>query len=210
MKKFSVIGKRLPKIEGMDKVTGHAVYVDDIKLPRMAYGKILRSPHPHAKILKIDTSKAEKLEGVLAVMVGSELTVNYGVLPSSQDETVLAIDKVRYIGDEVAAVAAVDEATAEEAIHLIEVEYEILKPVLSIEDALREDLPKLHENPRRTNNIAKQINLDFGHVDKGFEEADLVLEENYYFEANTHAPLETHGAVADFGPDGKLTIWSST
>lgn len=208
--KYSVIGKRIPKIEGLDKVTGHAIFVDDMKLPRMVYAKILRSPHPHAIIRSIDTSKAEAHPGVLAVMTGKELPIKYGILPSSQDENVLAIDKVRYIGDEVAAVAAIDEETAEEALELIEVDYEVLAPVLSIEDALREDLPMLHENPRRVNNLAKKINLDFGNVDEGIEEADYVLEENYLFEANTHVPLETHGAIGDWAPDGRVTVWSST
>lgn len=208
--KYSVIGKRIPKIEGLDKTTGSAVFTDDIKMPGMLYGKILRSPHPHALIKKIDTSKAEALHGVKAVVIGTEYPTKYGILPSSQDETVLAVDRVRYIGDEVAAVAAVDEETADEAINLIEVEYEVLPAILKIEDGFREDLPKIHDYTE-TANVAKEVHQEFGgDVEEGFAEADYVHEDEYYFEANTHVPLETHCAIASFSPKDKLTIWSST
>ena len=124
------------KVDAVGQVTGGAKYTDDMTLPRMLYGKILRSPHPHAKIVSIDTSRAEALPGVIAVMMGAELSTKYGVLPASQDETALCIDKVRFIGDGVAAVAAVDELTAQEALKLINVRYELLPSVLSMEDAL--------------------------------------------------------------------------
>jgi len=207
--KFSVIGRRLPKIEGFEKANGSALYADDLVLPNMLIGKILRSPHPHALIKKIDTRKAEALPGVKAVMVGSELTERYGVLPASQDETALCIDRVRYIGDEVAAVAAIDEETAEKACQLIEVEYEVLKPCLTIEDGFREDIPKMHEHTKLAN-VMKEVHQEFGNVEEGFEEADFVIENEYFFEGNTHVPLEPHCAIAQFGTDGKLTIWSST
>lgn len=206
---FTIIGRRLPKIEGLEKANGSALYTDDLVLPNMLVGKILRSPHPHALIKRVDTSKAEALPGVKAVMAGAELPELYGVLPASQDETALAIDKVRYIGDGVAAVAAVDEATAEKACELIEVEYEVLKPCLTIEDGFREDIPKIHAHSR-TANVMKEVHQEFGNVDEGFAEADLVLEHEYFFEGNTHVPLEPHCALSQWGQDGKLTIWSST
>ncbi|MBL7961851.1 hypothetical protein JNL27_16585, partial [bacterium] len=156
---FSIIGERLPKIEGFEKANGSALYTDDIVLPNMLIGKLLRSPHPHALIKRIDTSKAEALPGVKAVMIGNELTEMYGVLPASMDETALAIEKVRYIGEEVAAVAAIDEETAEKACELIEVEYEILKPCLTIEDGFRDDLPKIHDNTK-TANVMKEVHQE--------------------------------------------------
>lgn len=208
-RQFTIIGQRLPKIEGLEKANGSALYTDDLVLPNMLVGKILRSPHPHALIKRVDTSQAEALPGVKAVMVGAELPELYGVLPASQDETALAIDKVRYIGDGVAAVAAVDEATAEIACELIEVEYEVLKPCLTIEDGFREDLPKIHAHSK-TANVMKEVHQEFGNVDEGFAEADLVLEHEYFFEGNTHVPLEPHCALSQWGQDGKLTIWSST
>ncbi|HMW32237.1 MAG TPA: xanthine dehydrogenase family protein molybdopterin-binding subunit [bacterium] len=206
---FSIIGKPNPKIEGLEKANGSALYTDDLMLPNMLIGKILRSPHPHALIKKIDTSKAEALPGVKAVMIGTELTEKYGVLPASQDETVLAVDKVCYIGDGVAAVAALDEETAEKACELIEVEYEVLKPCLTIEDGFREDLPKIHPHTKQAN-VMKEVHQEFGDVEEGFKEADLVMENEYFFEGNTHLPLEPHCALAQYGSDGKLTIWSST
>ncbi|NUM80686.1 molybdopterin-dependent oxidoreductase [bacterium] len=205
---FSIIGNRLPKIEGFEKANGSALFTDDLVLPNMLIGKILRSPHPHAIIKRIDTSKAEALPGVKAVMVGSELTEMYGVLPASQDETVLAIDKVRYIGDEVAAVAAIDEETAEQACELIEVEYEVLKPCLTIEDGFREDLPKIHAHTKMAN-VMKEVHQEFGNVEEGFAEADFVMENEYFFEGNTHVPLEPHCAIGQW-TDNRLTLWSST
>ena len=207
-KNFTIIGKSLPKIEGFEKANGSALYTDDIMLPNMLIGKILRSPHPHAIIRKVNTEKAEALPGVKAVMVGAELPELYGVLPASQDETALAIEKVRYIGDGVAAVAAVDEATAEKACELIEVEYEVLKPCLTIEDGFRADLPKIHEHTKQAN-VMKEVHQEFGDVEEGFAEADFVMENEYFFEGNTHVPLEPHCALSQWA-DNKLTIWSST
>ncbi|HAL55824.1 MAG TPA: 4-hydroxybenzoyl-CoA reductase subunit alpha [Bacteroidetes bacterium] len=206
------------RIDGVEQVTGTATFTDDLMLPRMLYGKILRSPHPHARILSIDTSKAEQLTGVLAVMTGPELPTKHGILPSSQDETALSIDKVRYVGDPVAAVAALDELTAEKAIQLIEVRYELLPPILTIEDALRTDLPKIHQEANYENNVAKHVELEFGDVAKGFAEAEYVREDEFFYSANTHAMMEPHCAVASFEPsankesyrDGHLTLWSAT
>ncbi|HEX6507874.1 MAG TPA: aldehyde oxidase, partial [Chloroflexota bacterium] len=131
MDDLAVIGKPNLKYDWHSKLTGAARYTDDLRLPRMIYGRLLRSPYPHARILRVDTSRAEALPGVFAVVTGKDFPVPYGILPSSQDETALAVDKVRYVGEAVAAVAAVDEWTAEEACNCIEVVYEPLQPLMS-------------------------------------------------------------------------------
>jgi CO/xanthine dehydrogenase Mo-binding subunit len=133
---FRVIGKPNRKIDALAKATGAAIYTDDIQLPGMLHAKILRSPHAHARIVSIDTSRAEALEGVHGVLIGTELPIKYGVIPWTQDENALAVDKVRFIGDEVAAVAAVDEDTANAALDLIDVEYEVLHAYLDPFEAL--------------------------------------------------------------------------
>src|SRR5690348_8941566 len=141
-----LIGKSLPKIDSYAKVTGAAKYADDIKLPRMAFGRILRSPHPHARIVRIDASRARAYPGVLDVLTGADLPIQYGIMPTTQDEYPFAIDRVRYVGDPVAAVCAVDEETAEAALELIDVEYEPLPALLSIEESLaREDIKRSEE-----------------------------------------------------------------
>src|SRR6202023_2174853 len=145
---FSVVGKSTPKNNAYAAVTGAAQYADDIFLPRMIYGKMLRSTHPHALLKKVDCSRALALPGVIAAAAGGDVPVRYGILPSSPDETVFAIDKVRYVGDPIAAIVADDELTAEEALELIDVEYEPIAAVMSIDAALRDDLPKIHENAR--------------------------------------------------------------
>jgi 4-hydroxybenzoyl-CoA reductase subunit alpha len=207
---FSVVGKALPKTDAYSKVTGAALYADDIVLPRMLHGKLLRSTQAHARIKSVDASRAFELPGVVAVMTGADLSVKYGILPSSPDEEVLARDKVRCVGDPVAAVVADDELTAEEALERIVVEYEPLPAVMTIDAALRTDLPKLHDNPRRTNNVHKEVHLEFGDIDGGFAAADQTFEDEFFFEGNTHAPMEQHSVVASAGADGKLTIWAST
>lgn len=128
-----MIGKSLPKIDSYAKVTGAARYADDLKLPRLAFGRILRSPHPHALITRLDTTRARALPGVLDVITGADLPNFYGIMPTTQDETPFALDRVRYVGEPVAAVCAVDEETAEEALDLIDVDYQPLPAILSIE-----------------------------------------------------------------------------
>jgi 4-hydroxybenzoyl-CoA reductase subunit alpha len=204
------IGKRLPKIDAWAKVAGTARFVDDIQLPRMAYGRLLRSPHPHARILHVDTSKAEAVPGVVAVATGQDLPRMWGIMPTTIDEYPLAVDKVRYVGDPVAAVAALDEETAEAACSLIEVEYEVLEPIMSIEAALDESKPKVHEDKSKRANIMKEVHLEFGDLDKAFAESDLVMVGEYWFEGSNHVPIETHSAVAEWSPDGKVTLWTST
>ena len=208
------VGARGRKPGALDKALGRIPYADDIVLPRMAHGKILRSPHPHARILSIDTSKAEALPGVFAVMVGAELPTAFCIIPWTPDEHVLAIDKVRYIGDGVAAVAAIDEETAIRACDLIEVEYEILTPVLSLDAAEAEDAPLVHEvdwkGRQRRSNVCKDVSLSFGKVDAGFSDAAATVEETWFYEGSTHAPIEPHCALADWSAEGRLTIWSAT
>jgi 4-hydroxybenzoyl-CoA reductase alpha subunit len=209
--KFSVIGKRLPKIDAMAKVLGETRYADDMVLPRMAFAKFLRSPHPHARIRSINTEKAARLEGVYAVITGADLPEHYGIMPSTQDEEALAVDKVRFVGDPVAAVAAQNEALAEKALGLIEVDYEVLKPVLSIEDAVAEPDSKgrIHSWTRR-GNVHKAISFEFGDVERGFGEADQVFEDTFFFQGNTHLPMEQYCALAQWDPRGRVTLWSST
>src|SRR5687768_9226469 len=130
---FSVVGNRMRKVNSVGKVTGATVYTDDMVFPGMLHGKILRSPHPHANIVSIDTSAAEALDGVYAVVTGRDMPVTYGIIPWTRDEYPLCVDRVRYIGDGVAAVAAVDEDTAQKALELIRVEYEVLPAYLTPE-----------------------------------------------------------------------------
>lgn len=210
----SVIGSPMRKVEGLDKSTGRAVYTDDIQLPGMLHGKILRSPHPHARIVSIDTSEAERLEGVHAVVTGRHMETAYGIIPWTPDEYPLCVDRVRYIGDGVAAVAAVDEDTAIRALDLIRVEYEELPAFHDPFRALEADgsTPYIHE-PRkegRNGNITKKVHLEFGEVEEGLENADVVVEGDYLFEGTTHTPIEPHCAIGLYEGNGKLTVWSAT
>lgn len=212
---YKVVGTRRPKVDAYAKVTGRAIYADDIMLPRMVYGRLLRSPHAHARILFIDASRALALPGVMAVITGVDLPRKYGILPSSQDEYALAIDKVRYAGDPVAAVAALDPDILEEALKLIHVEYEILPAVMSIDEALAHPENKINDEAR-IGNIHKAVSYEFGEVEAGFAAADYVREDWFYYEGNNHAPIEEHACVASWEPNpadpvgGKLTLWSST
>lgn len=206
---LAVIGHALPKIDAMAKATGETKYADDLFLPRMLYGKLLRSIHPHARIVGIDTSRAEKVPGVFAVITGKDLPIKYGIMPSTQDEEALCIDRVRFVGDPVAAVAAIDEETAERALELIDVEYEPLAPTMSIRDALDEKLPQIHDYADH-HNIHKFVSLEFGDIAAGFKAADYVREDIFFYEGNTHLPMEQHAAVAQFSSDEKLTLWTST
>ncbi|HEX3253792.1 MAG TPA: molybdopterin cofactor-binding domain-containing protein [Pyrinomonadaceae bacterium] len=208
-KNFKVIGKPFRKVDARAKCVGQTKFADDIVLPRMLFCKLLRSHLPHALIKKIDVSKALALPGVFAVVTGKDFPIPYGILPVSQDEHALCVDKVRFIGDPVAAVAAIDEDVAFDAMNLIEVEYEPLDTISSIDEAVLIDEPRIHDYGD-SGNIHKKISLEFGNVDDGFAEADLVREDTFFYEGNTHLPLEQHAAVAHFDSDGKITLWSST
>ncbi len=206
---FGVVGKPHRKIDGLQKATGQAVYADDIQLPGMLHAKLLRSPHCHARIVAIRTEKALAMPGVHAVITGQDLPTRYGVIPWTMDETALAVDKVRFIGDPVAAVAAVDEDTANRALLEIEVDYEILHAYLDPQEALERNDPPIHEN-KRGNNVSKHVELAFGEVDESFDSADVVVEGDYSFHGSTHGAIEPHCAVAQVDAAGLLTLWSST
>ncbi len=208
---LNVVGRPNMKVDAMGKVTGEAIYADDVFLPRMLYCKLLRSTHPHAIIKHIDATPALKRPGVFAAITGADLPIKFGILPVSQDEEALCVDKVRYVGDPVAAVAAIDEETADAALEDIAVEYEPLPAIMSIEEALAEETVRIHEYGDR-GNIHKLVSLEFGDVAQGFAEADHIREDLFYYEGNTHLPMEQHAAVAHAprGADGRLTLWSST
>ena len=207
--KFSVIGKPLPKVDAASRVTGQAVYADDMLLPRTLHCRILRSPHPHARIVSIDTSAAKRIPGVQAVITGADLPVKFGILPVTQDERALEHEKVRYVGDPIAAVAATEEEIAAAACDAIAVEYEVLEPVMSIDAALGKPKDERIQDYGGPNNIHKLVALEFGDVDGGFERADHVREDVFFFQGNTHLPMEQHSAIATY-VDGKVTLWSST
>jgi 4-hydroxybenzoyl-CoA reductase subunit alpha len=209
-KEFNVVGARLPMMDAAQKVKGAALFTDDLILPGMLYGKILRSPFAHAKIVNIDTSKAEKLPGVKGVVTGQEIPDRqYGIVPKAKDEYALAKDKVRYIGDDVAAVCAIDPEIAEEALELIQVEYEELPAVFDPLEAKKEGAPEIHAGIKHNTSFA--IKKEFGDIEKAFAECDAVFEDTFYSQPVNHAPLEPHAALAQFDPlNGELTIWSST
>ncbi len=204
-----VIGVPRRRVDGRAKVTGQTRFADDIFLPRMAHCKLLRSPHPHARIRKIDYSRALAHPGVYLVLTGKDLPIQYGILPVSQDEQALCLDHVRHVGDPVAAVVAREELTAFEALDLIEVDYEILATISDPEEALATPEPRIHEYGEE-GNVHKQVALEFGNVEQGFAEADEIFEDTFFYQGNTHLPIEQHASVAIKDPDGKLTIWSST
>jgi 4-hydroxybenzoyl-CoA reductase subunit alpha len=206
-----VVGRPYPRVDGAAKVTGKTRFADDLVLPRMLHCKLLRSKVAHARILSIDVSAALASPGVVAIATGKDLPTPFGILPVSQDEHALCTDRVRFVGDPVAAVAAVDEDAAFDALDRIRVEYEPLPPVGSIDDGL---LPPpggvaIHDYAD-SGNIHKLVAMQFGDVDEGFARADRVLDDLYFYEGNTHLALEQHAALAEYGPDGRLTLWSST
>jgi 4-hydroxybenzoyl-CoA reductase subunit alpha len=212
---FNVVGKSHRKVDGLAKATGTAVYTDDIQLPGMLHAKTLRSPHAHANIVSIDVTKALELEGVHAVITGTDLPINYGVIPWTPDEHALANGKVRFIGDEVAAVAAIDEDTANAALKLIEVEYEVLEAFFDPREALAKTEPAIHEQkPKKDGssrgNVSKHVKLEFGDVDGALDGSDVVVEHDYTFHGTTHAAIEPHCAIGQYSADGLLTVHSAT
>jgi 4-hydroxybenzoyl-CoA reductase subunit alpha len=208
MAEHSIIGKRLPMTDALGKVTGAGKYADDLSVPGMLFGRILHSPHAHARIRSMDTSRAEALPGVKAVCTGRDAPNPYGILPIGHDERVFALDKARYIGDNVAAVAATSPEIAEQALELIEVDWEILPawfdPLKSMEAAA----DWIHaEKPR---NIEKEYHHEFGNVAEGFAQADFVREERFYAAEVTHVAMEPHATLATWEPEGRLIVYSST
>jgi 4-hydroxybenzoyl-CoA reductase alpha subunit len=200
-----MIGKRIPRIDSNEKVTGKAIYGIDVKLPGMLYGKILRSPFPHARIVHINTEKAKKKKGVKAVITAEDTPkVKYGA--QIDDEYLLALDRVRYIGDEIAAVAAIDEETAIEALDLIRVEYEELPAVFTPWEALKTDAPRIHD---KADNIVTHIEFERGDIKKGLLEADHILESTFRTSNVHQLYLEPHVCVSQVDGNGKITIWAS-
>ncbi|MCR4314855.1 MAG: xanthine dehydrogenase family protein molybdopterin-binding subunit [Planctomycetes bacterium] len=210
MPEFNHIGKPLPLIDSRGKVTGEGIYTDDIKLPNMLVARILRSPHAHAKIVKLDTSKAEALPGVRAVVTGNDAVNTFGVLPISKDELAFARDKVRFPGDQVAAVAAETIEIADKAIRLIEVEYELLDEFQTFAQALKDTGVKIHDYTRHANNIHKHVEQNFGDVDEDLKNAEFIAEGSFKMPGCNHAFTEPHAVVAHYDTEGNLTMWSAT
>ena len=214
MTDFSIIGKPTAMVDAAEKTTGAGKYTDDLSVPGMLVGKILHSPYPHARIKRIDTSRAEQLEGVVAVVVGKDAPNPYGILPVGHDEHALALDKVRYVGDNVACVVAISEAVAEQALELIDVDYEILPAYFDPEESMKATSDLIHDN--KPNNLEKDYHHVFGDPDRGFAEADHVAEARFIANEVTHAAMEPHSSLAAFeidprtGKPGRLTVWSST
>ena len=223
MKNFKVVGKPLPRLDGPDSVTGRAIYTVDVALPEMLHIKLFRSDLPHAKIRRLDVSRARALNGVAAVLTADDVPAKrfgFGV----QDEQLLAADKVRYVGDVIAAVAAVDETTAEQALDLIECDYAELPAALTLAEALSENAPLVHEqlssyrlntvlardwHPVFGTNIAHQTSFAKGDIDKGFADADEIFDDTFRSQQVQHCSLEPHAVVAEWNGD-RLTVWTST
>ncbi len=206
---YKVIGSRARRLDAPDKVTGKAVYLDDMNFKGLLHGAILQSPHAHARIVSIDTSAAEALPGVEAVLTARDAPeTRYGVSPARYDENILAIDRVRYVGDEVAAVAAMDLETAMQALKLIKVEYEPLPFVLTIDEALAEGAPQLHDE--FIGNLTAEVHQEFGEVERGFAESDLIRTDTFINKRQDGGFIEPHRAVAVYDLAGNLTLYSST
>ncbi|CAN0076558.1 unnamed protein product, partial [Phaeothamnion confervicola] len=226
-KSFKWIGTRPIRPDGVDKVTGRANYGADMKLPGQLTGRILRSPHAHAKILSIDTSKAERLPGVKAVITGKDFPeMHNGVLPGDEGVNfhylscnIMARNKVLYDGHAVAAVAAASAAIAEEALALIEVKYEVLPHVIDVDEALKPGAPLLHDDifttgvtpkPDKPSNTVQRVQMQLGDPDAAFKDADLVIERSFKSKAVHQGYIEPHAVVAEWSEDGQCRIWCSS
>jgi len=204
------VGQSHRKVDAMERMRGVLRYTDDLKLPGMLHGKIKRSPHAHARIVAIDPSRALAMPGVFAVVTGQDFPIPYGIIPWTPDENALALGKALFVGDGVAAVAAIDEDTAIAACDAIDVQYEVLPALYDPEQALAAP-PEQQINPyAKKGNLSKEVLLEFGDVEGGIAKADLVVEGEYFFEGTTHAAIEPHCALAHVEPNGLLTVWSAT
>lgn len=202
----NLVGKRVVRIDSLDKATGQARYTADLTLPRMLYGKVLRSPHAHARILHIDTSKAEKVRGIRAILTGKDTAgERWGVFRYTRDQQLLPVDKVRYIGEEVAAVAAEDEETAMEAVELIEVEYEVLPAVFDPLEAMKKGAPQIHDHA--DNNINIHVPIEIGDVEKGFEESYYFRQDRFLNSEYTYCQTEPYAILTNYDLAGNLEIW---
>ena len=218
----SVVGHNFRKVDGVKLVTGGAAFTDDVRIPGMLYGKILPSPHAHARIRRIDVSRARALPGVHAVLTYRDVprvphtTAGQAWPEPSPYDTYLLDSKVRFVGDRVAAVAAESRAIAERALKLIEVDYEVLPAVLDMEQAMAPGAAVIHDEPDstkiydRSRNIAGYILREIGHVDEGFGEAHYIIEREFRTQRQQHAMLEPHVTICWIDPDGRLVIRSST
>ena len=206
---LKIVGTPFRRVDGRAKVTGQTLFADDVVLPRTAHVKLVRSTLPHAKVKHIDLSAALAMDGVLGTLVGEELPKAFGILPVSEDEHALAIDTVRYIGDPVAAIAAVSEDVAHAAALAVTVEYEPLATISSVEEALRTPEPQIHDYADE-GNIHKKVSLQFGDIDAAMKAADLVLEDDFLYEGSNHLALEQHSSIAFTEDDDRVTVYSST
>src|SRR2546423_6427848 len=206
---MKVIGKPRRRVDGRAKVTGQTRFADDLVLPRMLHMKLPRSPHPHALIESTDVSRAKAHPGVHLVLTGEDFPTSFGILPITQDEYPLAPEQVRYIGDPVAAIVARDEQIACEALELIEVRYRPLETISSPEEALAKPEPPIHAYGER-GNIHRLQAFQFGDAASAIAQSDFVFEDLFFYEGNTHLPIEQHASLAALDADGKLTLWSST
>jgi 4-hydroxybenzoyl-CoA reductase subunit alpha len=207
--KLRVIGKPRRRVDARAKVTGQTRFADDLSFPRMLHCKLLRSRHAHAILRGVDVSRALTAPGVHAVLTGRDFPVNYGILPVSQDEEPLCRDRVRFVGDAIAAVIATTEEAAADAIEKIAIEYELLKTIADPVEALATPEPRIHEYGDH-GNVHKEVALEFGDVDAALAGADYVFDDLFFYQGSTHLAIEQHAAVALLDPDGKLTLYSST
>src|ERR1700710_1812459 len=205
----NIIAKPSRRVDGRAKVTGATKFADDLTFPRMAFVRLVRSTQPHATIQSIDFSEAAKVPGYLGSLTGADTPIPFGILPVSQDEHALCPDKVRFVGDPVAAVAAVTEDAAYEAALKVKVTYEPLGTISSIEEALATPEPRIHEYGDR-GNLHKVVSMTFGDVEKGFAAADEIFEDTFYYEGNTHLPMEQHAAIGVPEDDDRVTLYSSS
>jgi len=206
---FNLVGKPFRRVDARAKVTGQTRFADDLQLARTAHVKLVRSTVPHARIKNIDFSAALAMDGVLGTLTGDELPDTFGILPVSEDEHALAIDRVRHVGDPLAAIAAVTEDIAHAAALAVTVDYELLPTIASVEEALRTPEPQIHAYADE-GNIHKKVSLKFGDVEAGMDAADLILEDNFYYEGSNHLALEQHSSVAVAEDDDRVTLYSST
>ena len=220
-KEKPLLDQAIPRIDALEKVTGSAVFTPDMELPNMLYGAILKSPHPHARIISIDTSRAEQLPGVRAVATGKDMPNLFGEM--LEDRPALAVEYVRFVGDPVAAVAAISERVAEQALDLIQVSYQELPAIFDPLEAMKEGATRIHENLTEykrgirgsfvkvmpDTNICNLTSLEKGDVKKGFEESDNVFEDTFTTSPVAHATLEPHCSIAKMDSDGSITLWTS-
>ena len=202
-RKLKYVGQNVARVDGFEKVTGKAKYTGDLVIPGMVHGKILRSPYPHARILKTDAKEAEALPGVVAVLTTADIS---DLDPYFNGRPLIALGKVRYAGEPVAAVAAIDEGTAYQALSLINVEYEELPAVVGLEAALQEGAPRIHEELE--NNLCSHEQIEKGNIEQGFSESDEIFEDVFTFPMVYHYAMEPHSVIADYKDEG-VTVWAS-